>query len=124
RLPHSREFQLSIYLAQRARILAPVAYLAVELVSRLPLHSARWKPTRRAPRLPQPDYRFFVVRAVAWRELAVCFVGPVAWRVPRRRARRSRPAAGASCVDRSRVRTCRGDGRVGAVPLRYAFACT
>ena len=48
RLPHPRELQLPVRRAQRARVLAALAHLAVELVPRLPLHPARRQSRRRA----------------------------------------------------------------------------
>ena len=95
RLPHPREFQLSVHRAQHPRVLAALAHLAVELVPRLPVHSARRQPARRAARLRQSRDRVPAVRTLARRELAVRAVGRLARRVPGRRARRPRPRAAA-----------------------------
>ena len=71
-------------------ILAPLAHLAVDLVPRLPLHSARRQPARREARLCEPRHRVSVVRPLARRELDVRAVGRMAWRVSGGRARRAR----------------------------------
>ena len=56
RLPLPRELPLAVHRRQRPGVLAPLAHLAVDVVSRLPLH-----PARRQPRQPgAPTYRNLV----------------------------------------------------------------
>ena len=83
------ELPLAVHRRQRSGVLAPLAHLAVDLVPRLPLHPARRQPRQPGAPVPQSDHGVLPVRPVARRELELRHLGPVARRVPGRRARRS-----------------------------------
>jgi len=76
RLPVSGEFPLAVRGDQRDGVLAPLAYLAVDLVPRLSLHPARRQPREPgAPLTANLVTVFFPLRPVARRELELSSYG-------------------------------------------------
>src|SRR5262249_11381335 len=82
RLQVAGKFQLPVHLAVDERILAALAHFAVQLVSRLSLHSTWWQSLSGLARVFEPGHGVFPVRLVARRQLAVCRLGTLSWRVP------------------------------------------
>ena len=74
------EFPPAVSVDRPARLLAPLAHLAVELPARLSLHPARRQPARRGALRARDHRHDGPVRAVARGRVDLCGLGPVAWR--------------------------------------------
>jgi hypothetical protein len=108
-----KNFDRPVHGAQHRGVLAALAHLVVDLVSRLPLHPARRQPRGAATLVRQPLHHFSRERAVAWSAVDVRGVGSVAWRVPHPRARLGRRAGAGAQRARARAtsRSCCASGR-------------
>ena len=69
RVPSQGQLPVPLRRSRVLRFLAALAYLALHVSARLPLHSARRKPARRCPRDGESDHRDVHRRALAWRGL-------------------------------------------------------
>ena len=85
-VPFHRELQHALSQPEHHGVLAPLAHEPVLLAARLSLHPARRQPRRYGSHLCQPDHRHDAGRTLAWRQLDVCALGPLARRLARRRA--------------------------------------
>src|ERR1700674_2288857 len=87
RISSPREFQLPLYFAVGARILAALAHLVVEFLPGLSVHPAGRQRARKSAHVRESAAGISALRALAWGELDVRAVGRLAWRVPDRGAR-------------------------------------
>src|SRR5437016_1975212 len=93
RIPFHGEFSAALPRHQPSGFLAALAHKPEYLAARLPVHSARRQPPRRAPDVSKPDADDVVGRPVAWGELDVRDLGRPPWCGSRRRST-SRAAKG------------------------------
>src|SRR5262249_17990305 len=116
-----RKFPVAVHRGYGAGILATLAYVAVVVVSRLPLRAA-WGQSRLAAQdVSEPRDRVFPVRPLARRELELRDLGSLSRNVPGTRAPRPGCGSAAALVAvSSRLSAARRDDRMGVLPGRYA----
>src|SRR5262249_41009924 len=112
---------VAVHRGYGAGILATLAYVAVVVVSRLPLRAA-WGQSRLAAQdVSEPRDRVFPVRPLARRELELRDLGSVSRNVPGTGAPRPGCGSAAALVAvSSRLSAARRDDRMGVLPGRYA----
>ena len=76
------KFLQPLFCAQRAGILAPMAHQPDHLVYRLCLYPAGRQPMQQGKASAQPAHHLSAQRSLAWGELDLCLLGPLAWIVP------------------------------------------
>ena len=81
-IPPDGELRSALRVSLRGRVLAPLAYFPLDLVSRLPVCPAGREPGEREPMGAERAGRLRGKRPVARRELDVCRMGPAARLLP------------------------------------------
>src|SRR6185312_4157093 len=118
------KLQLSLCCYHRSGVLEALAFVAVGVVSRLPVHTAGWQPQGRRTHCLQPVHGVHPVWLLAWRRLDVHFLGILARAFPGARTRTLGTDA-ADLADGSALalRDGRGVDRLDLLPRRILHPC-
>ena len=73
------QFSAALFFQINRRVLAALAYFALQLVSRLPVHPSWRQPRAETSLLFQPDGSVPGIGTLAWCQLDVCRLGSAAW---------------------------------------------